>query len=197
VDSGGNVVVTGQSLGSGGLYEFATIKYSGAGVQLWTRRYHGPSSSDDLPAAIAVDSSGNVFVTGSSPGTAGNNDYATVAYSGTGVSLWTRRYNGADNGDDNPAGVAVDRAGNVFVTGWSAIDNRDDYVTIKYSSSIPAPHLDFQTLNNQLVLSWTNANFTLQSAPGLSATFTNLPGATSPYTNPTTASQQFFRLKLN
>jgi hypothetical protein len=57
--------------------------------------------------------------------------------------------------------------------------------------------LNPQRLNSQLVLTWTNAGFSLQTAPALTATFTNLPGATSPYTNPATAPQQFFRLKLN
>ena len=55
-------------------------------------------------------------------------------------------------------------------------------------------HLDFQLLNNQLVLNWTNADFNLQSAPALPGPFTNLPSATSPYTNSLTAPQQFFRL---
>jgi len=47
------------------------------------------------------------------------------------------------------------------------------------------------------VLSWTNAGFTLQTAPASTGTFINLPGATSPYTRPITAMQQFFRLKGN
>ena len=50
-------------------------------------------------------------------------------------------------------------------------------------------------MDNQLVLSWTNAGFSLQSAPAVTGTFTNLPGATSPYTNALTGAQQFFRLK--
>src|SRR6266581_9022639 len=33
------------------------------GVPLWTNRYDGPANSSDLARAIAVDSSGNVFVT--------------------------------------------------------------------------------------------------------------------------------------
>ena len=57
--------------------------------------------------------------------------------------------------------------------------------------------LNPQRLSNKLVLNWTNAGFSLQTAQDLSAAFTNLPGATSPYTNPATAPQQFFRLKLN
>jgi hypothetical protein len=55
--------------------------------------------------------------------------------------------------------------------------------------------LDFQKLNNQLVLIWTNAGFNLQSAPLVTATLTNIPNATSPYTNALTGSQRFFRLK--
>ena len=90
--------------------------------------------------------------------------------------------------------MAVDRAGNVFVKGFS-VDGTNSYMTIKYSSSIPLPRLDFQTLNNQLVLSWTNAGLNLQTAPAVTGPFTNLPAATSPYTNVTTNAQQFFRLK--
>jgi len=51
--------------------------------------------------------------------------------------------------------------------------------------------------SNQLVLSWTTAGFSLQSVLAITGTFTNLPAATSPYTNPITAPQQFFRLISN
>ena len=47
--------------------------------------------------------------------------------------------------------------------------------------------LNFQLLKNQLVLSWTNAGFNLQTAPAVTGPFTNLPAATSPYTNSLTA----------
>ena len=62
---------------------------------------------------------------------------------------------------------------------------------------VPPPRLDFQLLNNQLVLSWTDAGFNLQSTPAITGPFTNLPAATSPYTNPLTAPRQFFRLISN
>ena len=112
--------------------DYATIKYSNAGVPLWTNRYNGPANRGDKGYRMAVDSSGNVFVTGSSQNTSGNFDYATVAYSNTGVPLWTNRYNGPANVFDFAIGIAVDRSGNVFVTGNSG----NDMVTIKYSSSI-------------------------------------------------------------
>lgn len=57
--------------------------------------------------------------------------------------------------------------------------------------------LNPQRLSNKLVLNWTNAGFSLQAAPDISATFTNVPSASSPYTNPATAPREFFRLKMN
>jgi uncharacterized delta-60 repeat protein len=57
-----------------------------------------------------------------------------------------------------------------------------------------SPILKFQKLNNQLVLSWTNAGASLQSAPAITGTFTYIPAATSPYTNSMTGARQYFRL---
>jgi hypothetical protein len=62
---------------------------------------------------------------------------------------------------------------------------------------VPPPRFDFRKLNKQLVLNWTNAGFNLQSAPAVTGTFTNIPGATSPYTNSLAVPQKFFRLISN
>ena len=47
VDGNNNVIVTGYSSGSGSSYDYATIKYSSAGVPLWTNRYNGPGNGSD------------------------------------------------------------------------------------------------------------------------------------------------------
>ncbi len=57
--------------------------------------------------------------------------------------------------------------------------------------------LDVQLLNNAVVLSWADPAFHLQAAPGPSGVYTNIPGATSPYTNLFTGAQMFFRLELS
>jgi hypothetical protein len=133
VDGTGNVIVTGSSSG-GAAFDYATIAYSRSGVPLWTNRYNGPGNSDDNARAIAVDSDGNVIVTGSSVSSLNNYDYATIAYSRAGVALWTNRYNGPDGVADLSYALAVDNDGNVFVTGSSGtLYTTIDRVTIAYS----------------------------------------------------------------
>ena len=133
VDGSNNVIVTGYSAGSGGDADYATIKYSSAGVPLWTNRYNGPGNSDDVAYAVAVDGSNNVVVTGYSIGSGSSYDYATIKYSSLGVPLWTNRYNGPGNDTDFAYALAVDSSNNVIVTGYSVGSAGDsDYATIKY-----------------------------------------------------------------
>jgi hypothetical protein len=128
VDTNGNVFVTGDT-------DYATIAYSSAGVPLWTNCYRAWNTLVNCARAIATDKSGNVFVTGRSRFYIGENDYATVAYSGAGVPLWTNRYNGPANLDDTALAIAVNSEGHVFVTGYSAATNGYEYATVAYSST--------------------------------------------------------------
>jgi hypothetical protein len=136
--------VTGDSLGVGDLNpDYATIKYDSAGQQQWVARYNGPANGLDSAAAIAVDTSGNVYVTGGSAGQDTRSDFATVKYNSTGEEQWVVRYNGPANRDDQANAIAVDASGNVYVTGQSFDPNNgDDYVTIKYvqgATATPTP----------------------------------------------------------
>lgn len=47
---------------------------------------------------------------------------------------------------------------------------------------------------SDVVLTWTSPLFNLQAAPTATGTFTNIPGATSPYYHPLSGGQRYFRL---
>ena len=133
VDASGNVCVTGYSDGDGTADDFATIKYYPDGETAWVRRYDGPAHGADVPLAIAVDDSGNVYVTGYSDGGGTSNDFVTIKYYPYGDTAWVRRYDGPTHGEDVVSDIAVDDSGNVYVAGYGAGPGGDvDYITIKY-----------------------------------------------------------------
>jgi uncharacterized delta-60 repeat protein len=133
LDRDGNVIVMGSSVQTGASTDYIILKYSASGTLLWSYRYNGPGSGDDLPYGLAVDNIGDVFVTGSSKGTNTNLDYATLKINPAGSLLWTARYtgNGIINDTDVATAVAVDLNGCCYVTGYSK-NASFDYVTIKY-----------------------------------------------------------------
>lgn len=136
VDRAGNVYVTGMSTGTSQRYDYTTIKYNSGGAEQWVARYNGPGNADDQAYALAVDEAGNVYITGSSGGSGTKNDYCTIKYNQNGSELWVKRYNGPNNSFDNATDIALDKSGNVFVTGNSpGSGTLDDFATIKYNSS--------------------------------------------------------------
>jgi hypothetical protein len=132
VDSAGNVVVTGYSVVGTGNQDYLTAKFGAAdGALLWLKRYNGAANADEQARAIAVDSAGNVLVTGHS-WNGSNWDILTQKHGAAdGLVLWEQRYNGPANGHDYGIAVAVDSAGDVIVAGTSA----SDYYTAKYASA--------------------------------------------------------------
>jgi uncharacterized delta-60 repeat protein len=136
VDDAGNVYVTGYSEGSGTGQDYATVKYNSSGVEEWVARYDGPASDLDRAAALAVDNAGNIYVTGRSMGLGTSDDYATVKYSPLGVEQWVARYNAPGNNSDRATAIAIDTAGNVYVTGGSRSNTSDnDFASVKYNSA--------------------------------------------------------------
>jgi uncharacterized delta-60 repeat protein len=134
-DSRGNILVTGYS--SGTWWDVATVKYSPSGRQLHVARYNGPMGGDDVPQAMAVDASGNVYVAGYTDGNGQYNyDFLTVKYDSTLTQQWVRTYAGEFNiGLDEAFAVAAGPAGSVYVTGDSFEASTDhDYATIKYDA---------------------------------------------------------------
>jgi len=135
LDDNGNVYVTGYSDGNGTAYDYVTAKYDAAGSLIWMTRYNGPGNGYDIATSLALDGSGNVYVTGRSYGSGTSEDYATIKYDAAGNQIWLVRYNGPANGSDEANSLAMDGGGNVYVTGRSGGSGTSyDYATIEYDN---------------------------------------------------------------
>jgi hypothetical protein len=110
------------------------------------------------------------------------------------TNLSQELYNSSMKASDHAPGtvkypVPTVADGKVFVAG--------DFGVAVYGIGVIRLPLNIQMINNAVVLSWTNSAVSLQTAANVTGTYTNVPGATSPYTNAITDSHIFFRLQSN
>lgn len=138
LDRNGNILICGY----GGLVNqgnnYYTIKYSPAGVCLWSQFYNYATNTYEQPWGIVADSLGNVIVTGQGVTSASTptNDYVTVKYNSSGAFQWAARYNGPGNNHDYAYAVALDDSLNIFVTGTSkGTSTLMDIATVKYDAA--------------------------------------------------------------
>jgi len=150
VDSSDNIYVTGSTEGgldnntNAGSSDIFLAKYSSSGIYQWTQQLG--TSSGDIGYGVAVDSSDNIYVTGSTSGgldnntNAGSSDIFLAKYSSSGIYQWTQQL--GTSSTDSGAGVAVDSSDNIYVTGstYGGLDNNtsagsDDIFLVKYNSS--------------------------------------------------------------
>ncbi len=83
---------------------------------------------------------------------------------------------------------------NFTPTGNNADGDGGWVLVMETSATAPIP-LNIQVAGGKVVLSWSNPIFVLQAAPSMTGTYSNVAGATSPYTNNLTGSQMVFRLQ--
>jgi len=115
------------------VYSYGTIAIWTNGSTLWSSYYPSNAVGSSVANAIAVDNANNSYVTGYSPGPNGTNIIVTIKYSPTGNQLWLQSYNGLNAGNDAGNAIAVDKNGNVYVTGYETLPGGGTgIVTIKY-----------------------------------------------------------------
>jgi len=117
-DASGASYVTGssQSNRTSGDQDIVTIKYDGAGLKSWTKRFDGAAHGLDRPAAIAVRS-GYVYVAGRSRRTGHGDDVVVIKYRATtGALVWTAYYDGAQHRNERITDLVVTPSG-IYVGG--------------------------------------------------------------------------------
>ncbi len=134
-DANKNVYITGSKSNTGVGLDYYTVKYDSNLVSQWTATYNGSASLNDEAKGIAVDASGNVYVTGYATLSGQSTDYATIKYNSSGTQQWVQTVNGTNNGHDEATAIALDASGLPVVTGWKHNGVNNDYYTIKYDAS--------------------------------------------------------------
>ena len=137
VDASGNIYVTGYSAGAAANYDIVTIMYNPSGVQQWATRFNGTANGFDEGYDIAVDASGNVYVTGGTNTTTSTANYVTIKYNNSGVQQWATIYSNNNANTEEAYAIALDATGNVYVTGTSfgSAGTDNDIATIKYNNA--------------------------------------------------------------
>ena len=103
---------------------------------LWESRFTSTGFNPDTGKELAIDAVGNVYVTGTSYTSVANGfDIVTIKYDALGNQLWATPFNGSGSALDQARDIAVDAAGNVYVTGsTTSTGSNTDYITIMYNS---------------------------------------------------------------
>ncbi len=139
MDSAGNIYTTGSTLSFGpgsSTYHTAVtlLKYAPAGNLTWQRIWSGSGNGSDVGSGVAVDSLGNIYVTGTTSSFGVGENVLILKFGSSGSLLWERIW--GDSGNDYGNGIAVDSSGNILVTGnaFSFTDGARIFL-LKFSSA--------------------------------------------------------------
>lgn len=172
---------TTQNGGSGSLGTIFAIATNGTGFRV----LHNFVYTDGLQSWGTLALSGNTL-------------FGTAYSGGTGFTNLHNFYYATDG--EGPEAGLISTGHALYGTAYSG--GSGNFGTVFSLSSTPP--LEIYPAGGKLILSWPSnsggfdySGYVLQSAPAIANTFTNIPGATSPYTNTMNGSQQYFRLISN
>jgi hypothetical protein len=131
IDDEGYVYIIGSTAGTDEKTDYLTLCYAPDGTLKWAETYGGPVGDDDNGSLIALDGKGSVYVSGTSVGSLGEEEIATIKYDALqGNIIWDSRY-----GDGSPcsaSSLVIDPFGNLVLGGIYLDDPGYRVVVIKY-----------------------------------------------------------------
>lgn len=136
LDPAGNPVVLIHGVAASSHPDYVVVKYAAAdGAVLWEASFG--VTGEDSPTDMALDSQGDVYVTGT--GIDFVNKYSTVRFRGSDGSLAWQAYDSAA-ARNTAAAIALDGQGGVYVTGTIDPDGNisnfnDDIYTVKRAAA--------------------------------------------------------------
>jgi len=132
LDANGNIYLAGRAINSDEIPFLAVAKYDNNGNRIWMAVYNWQGSYFDTANDLAIDNSGNVYITGRSYGIGTGYDFATIKYDSSGNQVWAQRYSSAGNSSDGAYSIGIDSEGNIYVVGTYSING---CALIKYDAN--------------------------------------------------------------
>ncbi len=150
-DPQGAVIVTGYTwTGTPSRFDYLTIKYAGTGETLWTRIYDGTATDsiikNDYAQALAVDDSGNVYVSGRAGESGTWYDATTIKYAPNGETRWITRFDWGENALDGAGEIQVGPGGTVYCAGYT--ETNIGYFDMLLFKLTPTGEIDWQRIYN-------------------------------------------------
>jgi uncharacterized delta-60 repeat protein len=134
LDDSGNIYITGRKANAGRDDVFI-VKYNSTGIQQWNNTW-GRLDKTDAGWGIALDGSGNIYITGYTESLgAGGYDAFIAIFDNSGNSLHNITW--GDDKNDEGYDIARDGTGNIYITGYTnsfGAGGRDAFIA-KYDST--------------------------------------------------------------
>lgn len=99
---------------------------------LWMGRWTSGGAESDWAYAVAVDDSGNTYVTGKTENSGTGDDWTTIKYLPDGDTAWVRNLASAGSANERASCICIGPFGNIYITGYTMSTNAGDYLTVKY-----------------------------------------------------------------
>ena len=127
IDSSKNIYVSGYTKGKfdndtySSLPDIFLSKFNESGTTQWIKNFGTPK--DDYSNGIAIDSTGNIYITGYTKGDFDNDSITTnpdiilLKFDSSGTKLWHKQI--STSSDDRGNGIAIDNLNNIYITGYS------------------------------------------------------------------------------
>ena len=137
-DAQQSVYQVGASLNQAGHYDAMVVKYDRGGAELWTKTFDGPTSGDDAFFDVALNSSGELVVTGARRNSSqtASEVFTVQLNAGNGNTIWQAAYTYSGSIYNYGTALTLDASDNVYITGMSSsLATLTDIAVLKYSDT--------------------------------------------------------------